>query len=105
MSDENKQVSCECNRWAVSPDFQKFLLTILASFVGCLVALCLYNAAVGTNVRCSCPMSPAIMYDAPMPPRPEFGPEHRMDDHRVKPHKKHPNGPMEKRAPKPEKDR
>lgn len=48
MTDEIKEEikeekKCNC---CISADYKRFLLTILASFVGCLIALCLYNASV-----------------------------------------------------------
>ena len=88
MSDENNQKNKDYDRWAVSPDFQKFLATIFASFVGCLVALCLYYASVGTPVRCSCPM-PMPRYDAPMYYGSEFAPDCPYKNQKVKPYKKH----------------
>lgn len=44
MTEEIKEEKkCNC---CISPEYKQFLLTILASFLGCLVALCLYSAAM-----------------------------------------------------------
>ena len=40
---KNEKRCCYC----ISEGYKRFLLTILGSFVGCLIALCLYNASVG----------------------------------------------------------
>lgn len=42
--EENKQETLKNEKWTVSADFKNFLLSILASFLGCLVALCLFSA-------------------------------------------------------------
>ena len=56
MTEEIKEEKkCNC---CISPEYKQFLLTILASFLGCLVALCLYNASVKPKY----------------PPAPNFGP-------------------------------
>lgn len=100
MSDENNQKHQEYDRWAVSPDFQKFLATIFASFVGCLVAICLYNASVGLNVSCSCPM-PMPAYDVPA----YYGaaPGCPYKNHKMKPYKKHEMKHPAKKAPEQDK--
>lgn len=102
MSDENKQGNQDYNRWSVSPDFQKFLATIFASFVGALIALCLYYASIGTPVRCSCPM-PFPSYDAPMYYDSEYGMDCPYKKHNMKPYKKHVKQAPAKKAPKAEK--
>ncbi len=102
MSDENKQENKDYDRWAVSPDFQKFLATIFASFVGCLVAICLYNASVGLNVRCSCPM-PMPRYDVPMYYGGEFAPDCPYKKHKMYPAKKHELKDTAKKVPAQEK--
>jgi len=61
MSDEIKEEikdekKCCC---CISDDYKKFLLTILASFLGCLVALCLYGATTRPQLPpqpCPCPI-------------------------------------------------
>ena len=58
MTEEIKEEKkCNC---CISPEYKQFLLTILAAFLGCLVALCLYNAAVK-------PQLPPVMYNPPCP--------------------------------------
>lgn len=64
MTEEIKQENTNNCQWSISPDFAKFLLTILASFVGCLVALCLFTAVIRPPERPYCPMTPPS-YDAP----------------------------------------
>ncbi len=99
MSDENKQENAAYNRWAVSYDFQRFLLMILGSFVGCLIALCLYYASVGTPVRCSCSSVPRYdMYYGGG----EYRPDCPYKKHKMKPYKPEKQNPAEK-APKSEK--
>ena len=78
MTEEIKQE----NKWAISKEYRQFLLTILASFLGCLVALCLYNASLRPqppviHVDCPCAMHNMHRPDFPMfdehrGPRPDF---------------------------------
>lgn len=72
IKDEKK---CNC---CISPEYKQFLLTILASFLGALVALCLYNASLKPQY----------------PPAPSFGPcpMHKM--HKM--HKGFPNPEFKK---------
>lgn len=86
MSDETKQRNAEYDRWEVTPDFRKFLLTIVASFVGCLVAICLYYAAIAQPVSCSMP-APRY-YDYPMYYGGDYAPECPYKQHKMKPVKK-----------------
>ncbi len=102
MSDETKGPNFEYRSWAISPDFQKFLFNIVASFVGCLVALCLYYASVGVPVRCSCPMS-MPRYDVPMYYGSEFAPDCPYKKHKMNPAKKYEMNEVDKKAPAPEK--
>ena len=50
MTEEIKEVSVEEpkkeKKEFMSDEYKRFLLTILASFLGCLVALCLYGATI-----------------------------------------------------------
>ncbi len=49
MTEENKeQKICP---WCVGRDYKIFLANIFGAFVGCLLALCLYNASVNTQPR------------------------------------------------------
>ncbi|MBO6088117.1 hypothetical protein J6P92_07240 [bacterium] len=86
MSDEIKEEKkCNC---CISEDYKRFLLTILASFLGCLVALCLYGAATKPQIPPQpCPL---IRMEAPnfghhRGNHPEFN--HRKTDKRFE-HKK-----------------
>ncbi len=81
MTEEIKQETENNSKWSISPDFAKFLLTIAASFIGCLVALCLFTAAIRPPER-PCPPAMHLRYDAPYyDGHREFKPDH--------PHKKH----------------
>ena len=101
MSDEKQQTDFDGRKWSISPEFQQFLLTILATFIGCLVALCLYYASVGTPVRCSCPM-----YGAPAYYESNFAPDYPYPNREMRPPKKHfkhhpaPQPPRPPKAPK-----
>ena len=64
MTEEIKEERTNRGQWSISPDFARFLLTILASFLGCLVALCLYGAAVKPALN-PCPVPPP-RYEAPV---------------------------------------
>jgi len=49
----NEEKRCNCDK----KDLKRFLLTILGSFLGCLVALCLYGAAIKPQqpqIPCPC---------------------------------------------------
>lgn len=84
MSDEIKEEikdekKCCC---CISDDYKRFLLTILASFLGCLVALCLYGATTRPQMPpqpCPCPIK---RMEAP-----QF--EHHRGDRGQFDHKKH----------------
>ena len=61
MTEEIKEEKkCNC---CISPEYKQFLLTILAAFLGCLVALCLYNAARKPQL----PPMPMPYYGQPCP--------------------------------------
>ncbi len=64
MTDEIKQETVTNSQWSISPDFAKFLLMILGSFIGCLIALCLFSAVIRPPEKPYCPMMPP-RYDAP----------------------------------------
>lgn len=54
MTEEIKENEKQCN-CCLSPEYKQFLATILASFLGCLVALCLYSAATRPQLPpCNC---------------------------------------------------
>ncbi len=85
MTEEIKEEKQE--KFVLSPDLKQFLLTILASFLGCLVALCLYSSAVKPKFK-HCPPPPPRFeavrhfdgYQA-IPPKRDFRPD--------RPHHKH----------------
>ena len=61
MTEEIKEEKkCQC---CISPEYKQFLLTILAAFLGCLVALCLYSAAVKPKM----PTPPPYGFGGPCP--------------------------------------
>lgn len=97
MTEEIKQENCKRETWTISPDFGKFLLTILASFLGCLIALCLYSAAVKPSFK-PCNVPPPPRFEAPMHHRGEFRP-----DCPYKKHKMHAQGPEKNKINKPDK--
>ena len=80
MTEENRQ-----ERWSISPDFAKFLLTILGTFVGSLIALSLYGGLI--NPPKQCPMYPPPSYYAPMYYGDEYVPECPYKKHKMKPYK------------------
>lgn len=50
IKDENKKCCC-----CISPEYKQFLTTLLAAFLGCLVALCLYSNALKPQMPpCPC---------------------------------------------------
>ena len=78
----NEEKKCNCEK----KELCRFLQTILGSFLGCLVALCLYGAAVKPQPPQPCPMFPP-RFEAPRPyhfdahrPRGEFK-CHKMKKH------------------------
>ncbi len=64
MSDEIKEEKKECK---CSKELKMFLLTILGSFLGCLVALCLFTAAVKPQTQPPHP-APCPRVEAPRLP-------------------------------------
>ena len=82
MTEENRQ-----ERWSISPDFAKFLLTILSTFVGSLIALSLYGGLI--NPPKQCPMYTPPSYYAPMYYGDEYAPDCPYTQHKMKPYKKH----------------
>ena len=53
MTDEIKEEkTCKC---CISPEYRQFLLTILAAFLGCLTALCLFSAVKPQTPPCPAP--------------------------------------------------
>lgn len=87
---EIKTETVKNEKWTVSDDFKNFLLTILASFLGCLVALCLYSAATKPPAK-PCPMPP-LRFEAPRhhgidaarPPKGDFRPDRARKHHEIK---------------------
>ena len=75
---EEVKTEKKCSKWAIGKEYRCFLLTIFASFFGCLVALCLYNA----SVKPPCP-PPAMM----MPPQFHQFDGQRFEHHRGMPSK------------------
>ncbi len=97
MTEEIKEEQVKPNQWSISPDFRNFLLTILASFFGCLVALCLYNATIRPPVKpCPCPAKPPV-YGAPYHHRGEFRPDRPYKHHKIKPDKQVPKAKTDKK--------
>lgn len=79
--EEIKQNSAKVEKWTVSSDFKIFLLGVLASFLGCLTALCLFSAVKRPPTGPKhCPKQPryeAVKYidvDVLRPPHQEFNP-------------------------------
>lgn len=109
MTEEIKQETCNCEKWSVGPEFKQFLLMILASFLGCLIALCLYSAAIKPQKHCPCPPPPP-RYEAvrhfdgyQIPPRGDFRPDRPHRHHRLDapgPKAKDFKAPIKKDAPK-----
>ncbi len=109
MTEEIKQEICNCEKWTIGPEFKQFLLTILASFLGCIVALCLYSAAIKPK-HCPCPPPPprfeAVrhfdVYQG-VPLRGDFRPDRPHRHHRLDaqgPKVKDIKAPVKKDAPK-----
>ena len=99
MSDEKQQPDFDGRKWSISPEFQQFLLTILATFIGCLIALCLYNASIG-SFRDPRPLPPSF---APVHKGMEFAPGCPFQDREMRPprkHFKHHPAPQPPRPPK-----
>lgn len=109
MTEEIKQETCNYEKWTISPEFKQFLLMILASFLGCLVALCLYSAAIKPKKHCPCPPPPPRFeavgrFDGyQVPPRGDFRPDRPHRHHRLDapgPKAKDFKAPIKKDAPK-----
>ncbi len=102
MTEETKQETQINSQWSISPDFAKFLLTIVASFVGCLVALCLFSAVIRPPERPYCPMP---RYDASMYyyGNGDFQPDCPYKKHKMNAKKKDFKAPA-KKAPQKDKD-
>ena len=91
MSDEireeiNEEYRCNCDK----KELKRFLLTILGSFLGCLVALCLYGAVVKPQPpapKMPCPCGVHKMQRGECP-KFDHNREARPDFHRIK-HQKH----------------
>ncbi len=102
MTEETKNEIVQRSKWSISPEFGNFLLTILASFLGCLVALCLYSAAVRPLMK-PCPLPPPPpRFEAPMHHRGEFRPYKHHKHHKIAPDKRKFDKPI-KETPKTDK--
>lgn len=66
MSEEvNEQKKC-CNCYYVSDGYKRFLLGMLSSFIGCLVALSLYHGGLyppSPTTPCYCPRYEAFEFE------------------------------------------
>ena len=100
MTEEINQET-KSSQWSISPDFAKFLLTILATFIGCLIALCLFSAVTRPQGKPCC--YPPPRFEAPMyHHRGEFRPHKPYKHHKIDAPRKEFKAPAPK-APKEDK--
>lgn len=96
MTEENRQETTNNSQWSISPDFAKFLLTIVASFVGSLIAICLFSAVIRPPERPYCPMMIPPSFDAPYYGAGEYRPDCPYKRHKMEAKRKDFEAPVKK---------